>query len=142
MDAKVIVEALSAVVVIIAAALSYLFAKWKEREADWRKWKYEQYKDFILSLSGIVGSDRTEEGEIYFARACNTLHLIGATDVLRALHAFQNEIRSSNPRCNPDLADQLLTNLVWEIRRDLGISTSSDFNEFAVQLWCSGTKPH
>jgi hypothetical protein len=142
MDAKVILEAAAAASAIVVAALSYWFAKWKEREADWRKWKYEQYKDFILSLSGIAGSDHSDEGVKHFARASNTMHLIGSTGVLDALHAFQEEIRSTNPHQNPALADQLLSKLVWEIRHDLGISTISDSDEFTVRLWSSGTKTH
>lgn len=42
MTALIIVEVIASSAAVMVAALSYLFTKMKEREADWRKWKYEQ----------------------------------------------------------------------------------------------------
>jgi hypothetical protein len=76
-----------------------------------------------------------------FAKACNTLHLIGSKGVLDALHAYQDEARSSNP--NPSAAKEaaLLSKLVWEVRKDIEIPGTPQESEFSVQLWCSGTNP-
>src|ERR1700736_2130953 len=51
----------SGVVSIIGAALSFHFANGKGRKADWRKVKWEQYREFMTALSS-VGSDATQKG--------------------------------------------------------------------------------
>ncbi len=141
MNTSLIVEAIAGAVAVIVAALSYLFTKTKEREADWRKWKYEQYKEFMVSISGIVAGDSTPEGNRAFAKACNTLHLIGSKGVLDALHAYQDEARFSNPNHLAAKEAALLSRLVWEVRKDVEIPGTPQASEFSVDLWCSGTNP-
>ena len=141
MDTSVIVAVISTAAGVTVAALSYYFSKKKEREADWRKYKFEQYKEFMVSISGIVAGDATPEGNRIFAKASNTLHLIGSKGVLDALHAFQDETRSSNPNRSLGKADDLLSKLVWEIRKDLEIPGTPHEPEFTVKLWSSGTTP-
>ncbi len=141
MNTPVFVEAIAGAVAVIAAALSYLFTKMKEREAGWRKWKYEQYKEFMLSISGIVAGDSTPEGNRVFAKACNTLHLIGSKGVLDALHAYQDEAKFSNPNHSAAKESALLSRLVWEVRKDVEIPGTPQASEFSVHLWCSGTNP-
>lgn len=121
MNTSVVVEAIAGAVAVIVAALSYLFTKMKEREADWRKWKYEQYKEFVASLSGIVVGDSTPEGQRIFTQACNTLNLIGSAGVLAALRAFRYETGPSNPHKSLAKHDELLSRLIWEIRQDVDI---------------------
>jgi hypothetical protein len=58
MDTSVSVAAISAAAGVIVAAVSFYLTKKKEREADWRKYKYEQYKEFMISISGIVVGTR------------------------------------------------------------------------------------
>jgi len=89
MGSSLAVSVIAASSAVVVAALSYLFTKAKEREADWRKWKYEQYKQFVASISGITGTDSTPEGNQVFAEACNTLHLIGSKGVIDSMHAFR-----------------------------------------------------
>ena len=141
MSTAVIVSVISAAAGVMAAALSFYLTKKKEREADWRKYKYEQYKEFMVSISGIVAGDSTPEGNRIFAKACNTLHLIGSKGVLNALHAYQDEVASSNPKHSAARQATLLSKLVWEIRRDIEIPGTPQASEFSVNLWCSGTNP-
>jgi hypothetical protein len=138
MDTSVIVAVISTTAAVTVAALSFYFSKKKDREADWRKYKYEQYKEFLVSVSGTVGTDSTPEGNRSFAKACNTLHLIGTKGVLVALHAYQDEIRVSNPNHSVELHDALLSKLIWEIRKDLEIPGTPGKSDFSVHLWCSG----
>ncbi len=141
MNSAVVVEVIASAAAVVVAALSYLFTKMKEREADWRKWKYEQYKEFVVSISGIVAGDSTPEGNRVFAKACNTLHLIGSKSVLDALHAYQDEARFSNPNHSAAKEAVLLSRLVWEVRKDVEIPGTPQASEFSVHLWCSGTNP-
>ena len=141
METSVVVSVIAAASGVIVAAVSFYLTKKKEREADWRKYKYEQYKEFVVSISGIVAGDSTPEGNRVFAKACNTLHLIGSKGVLDALHAYQDKARFSNPNHSAEKESALLSKLVWEVRRDIEIPGTPRASEFTVQLWCSGTNP-
>jgi hypothetical protein len=68
MDTSVVVSVIAAASGVVVAAVSFYLTKKKEREADWRKYKYEQYKEFMVSISGIVAGDSTPEGNRIFAR--------------------------------------------------------------------------
>jgi hypothetical protein len=61
--------------------------------------------------------------------------------VIDALHAYQEEVRISNPSHSVVEHDVRLSKLVWEIRKDVGIPGTPDAAEFSVHLWCSGTNP-
>ncbi|MGD0094983.1 MAG: hypothetical protein ABSB60_00715 [Terracidiphilus sp.] len=141
MDTTIVVSVIAAASGVIVAAVSFLLTKKREREADWRKYKYEQYKEFVVSISGIVAGDSTPEGNRAFARACNTLHLIGSKGVLVALHAYQDEVAPSNPSHSATKESAMLSKLVWEVRKDIEIPGTRQSSDFSVQLWCSGTNP-
>lgn len=140
MDTPVVVAVISAAAAILVSAFSFYLTKSKERQADWQRYKFEMYKDFVQSLSGIVGTDSTPEGSRRFAAACNTLHLIGSPGVLTALHCFQDEIRVSNTNRDDNRHDQLLSVLEWEIRSDLRIPNNPPLGQFKARLWCSGVQ--
>lgn len=138
MDTPISIAVISAAAAIVVPAISFYFTKRKERQADWQKYKFGQYRDFLISLSGIVGTDSTPEGNRRFAMACNTLHLLASPRVLTALHEFQDEIRVSNPNRSDEKHDAMLSRLVWEIRNDLKMPQTGDRNTFKARLWCSG----
>ncbi len=138
METLVIVAIICAAATIAASAISFYLTKSKERQADWQRYKFELYKELVLSFSGIVGTDSTPEGDRRFAAACNTLHLIASNTVLDALHDFQDEIRVSNQNRNADRHDVLLSRLEWEIREDLRIPHNPPLAQFKARLWCSG----
>jgi hypothetical protein len=139
MDTSIIVASISASASICVAAITFWLTKRKEREAEVRKQKLEHYKDLISSFSDIVGSDSTPEGQKLFARACNNLSLIASQEVLTALHAFQHEIRKSNPEPSIERHDALLKKLMLSIRSDLGLAKKDDSEILNFHLWCSGT---
>lgn len=141
MTATAFVSLITAAMSVITVAVSYLFTKKKERDADLRRYKYEQYKEFLVSLSGIVGSDSTPEGNRIFAKTCNNLHLIGSKGVLDALHAYQDVISPSSPNKSPAIEETRLSKLIWEIRQDVEIPGTPVAPDFNVHLWCSGTNP-
>jgi hypothetical protein len=62
--------------------------------------------------------------------------------VIEALREFQDEILVSNPDKNLERHDRLMSQLFYEIRRDLGISPTDDAKGFRVGLWASGVKPN
>jgi len=123
---------------IAACCAAYVFAKWREREAEWRKDKREYYKAFVASLSGTVEGDDTPEGMLAFNRATNDLSLIAPQRVIEALIAFRKETSISNPDRRQDRHDQLLSRLLYEMRKDLALSPKDDEKTFRVVLWASG----
>ncbi|MFZ1934200.1 MAG: hypothetical protein WCB27_26075 [Thermoguttaceae bacterium] len=123
---------------VIAAGATYLFTKWREREAEWRKDKREYYKAFMASCSANVEGDSTPEGKLAFNRATNDLSLIAPQRVIEALIAYREETSISNPDRRQDRHDQLLSRLLYEMRRDLAMSPKDDEDTFRVILWASG----
>ena len=138
MSTPVIVAIISAAAAIIVPAISFYLTKSKERQADWQRYKFEMYKEFIESLNGIVGTDWSPDGVKRFAAACNTLHLIASKIVIDALQEFQHETRSSNTDRDSERHDQLLSRLVWEIRNDLRMPGTLSIDQFKMRLWTSG----
>ena len=45
---------ISACAAIGAVIVTYILTKRREHEADWRKFKFFQYQEFVLALPGIV----------------------------------------------------------------------------------------
>jgi hypothetical protein len=136
MDTSVIVAVISTAAGVTVAALSYYFSKKKEREADWRKYKFEQYKEFMVSMSGNLARDSTPDSRRSFYMACNALHLIGSKGVLLSLHSFLAV--AGSPGLSEAAHDALLSKLIWEIRQDVGIPGNPDASEFSAKLWSSG----
>jgi hypothetical protein len=137
MDTSVVVSVIAATSGVMVTAISYYLTKKKEREADWRKYKFEQYKEFLVAISGSLGSNSTPDGRRSFSSACNALHLIGSKGVLLALHSLLDA--TENPSLSKAAHDALLSKLVWEIRQDVGIPGTSDESEFSARLWSTGT---
>lgn len=128
---------ISAFAAIVASAAAIFLTKQKEREAQWRSKKLAYYEEFFEAVSGNVGA-AAAPAKIRFANSVNNLHLIGSANVIRALHAFTDEIAESNTLCTTkEKHDQLWSALVWEIRSDLG-DPPGDRSTFAARLWASG----
>ena len=139
MDTPIVAALISAAaVVVVAPAISYYLTKKKERDADWQMYKFEQYREFVTALGGIVGADATPEGTRRFAVLFNTLHLSASHDVITALHEYHDEIRDSNTKKSPDRLQTLVSKLIWAIRRDLDIRGTPRAGKFVARLLSSG----
>jgi hypothetical protein len=57
MDTPVTIAIISAAAAIVVPAVSFYLTKSKERQADWQRYKFELYKEFVQSQSGIVIGD-------------------------------------------------------------------------------------
>jgi hypothetical protein len=141
MVAEVATSVIAAAGAVVLAGASYWFTKKREREAELRKEKLEHYKDFVSSLSGIISGESTAEGQRAFSRACNRLNLVAPQGVLEALQAFQQEIKVSNKGRSNSRHDQLMSELFFQIRKDLGVSPVDDPSTFRVGLWAAGVPP-
>lgn len=135
MDTSVTVSMISGAAGISIAAVTYFLAKKKEREADWRKYKFEQYKEFLTALSRMIGQIQTPEDQRCFAEACNTLYLIGTNGVLEALQNYRDTIMPSRGGQSDMEHNRRLSLLIWEIRKDVGIPGTPDASNFTARLW-------
>ena len=122
---------------VLVAAATYWLTKKQERNAELRKEKLEHYKTFIASLSGILEKESSPEGQKAFALACNNMLLFAPQAVLEALRSFQEETRTSNPNRQNDRHDELLSNLLLEIRKDLRVRPKDEAKIFKAWLWSS-----
>jgi hypothetical protein len=134
----VVVSIIAAASSVIVAAGSFYLTKKKEREADWRKYKFEQYKEFLVSMSGSLTRDSTPDSRRRFYTAGNALNLIGSNGVILSLHSFLAV--AGKPGLSEADHDALLSKLIWEIRQDVGIPGTPDASEFSAHLWSPGPK--
>lgn len=123
---------------IIVAVVTYWFTKKREREAELRKERFEHYKEFIASLSGIIVGESSSEGQRRFSLACNKLNLIAPLTVVKALYVFQNESQASNQHKSQQKHDEAMSRLLYEMRKDLGVVTPSRKNQVLFRLWSAG----
>lgn len=129
---------ISALAAIIASAGAIVLTKAKEREAAWRAKKLAYYEEFFGAASGIVGDATPPDAKVRFATAVNNLHLIASAEVIKALHAFTDEIAQSNAASmTKERHDLLWSRLVWQIRADLG-DPPGRADTFEARLWASG----
>jgi hypothetical protein len=138
MSNEIITSIVAASGAIVLAGATYWFTKKREREAELRKEKLDHYKDFVASLSGIVSGESTPEGQRAFARACNKLNLIAPQSVVKALQAFQQEIKISNAKKSDQRHDELMSKLFYEMRKDLQVTPKDKDASFVFGLWASG----
>jgi hypothetical protein len=126
---------------LVAAGTAYVFTKWREREAEWRREKRDHYKAFVAAISGITEGESTPSSQREFARACNNLNLVAPQRVIEAMREFREEISPRNAKKSQDRHDKLLSRLLYEMRGDLRISPRDDSRTFMVQVYSSGHPP-
>lgn len=124
----------------LAGVATLYLSKAAERESEWRKEKLRLYLNFVEALSGITDFEKSREGEVKFAKACNDLHALASANVIRALHAYQESMALSNKTSSPDDKQNALNLLVFEMRRDLKVKPKDKEAEFEMRLWTSGAE--
>lgn len=117
---------------IIRILVSHYLVRKKEIESDLRKQKLEYYKNFIRSLNGLLTED-DKAAQRNYAVAFNDLLLVSDPLVLKELKTYQER---TTPEANIDAKEyeRLLSALMYEMRRNLGINDDDDKQEFRVGL--------
>ena len=124
---------------IALAGASYWFTKKRERESELRKEKLEHYKELAACLSGTIHGESTPESQRAYSLIRNKLNLIAPYKVIKALQAYSEATSIRNPnRATGETHDKLLSELFYEIRRDLGMNPKDDPAIFKIGLWSSG----
>ena len=138
METGIIVAVIAAVASLLGAATGYWFSLWREQAGDWRKVKFEHYREFMTALQGVTGSDATPDGRKNFARSSTAIQLVASKQVVEALHALLSAVSESNPDRLREQHDQLVSKLVREIRSDLGVPCKQNPDNLPIRLWGSG----
>lgn len=126
MNATILVALIPAVAAVVGVALTYVFNKRREHEAEWRKLKLDHYKEYVAALSGIVGTRATDATHARYSDAFNALVLIAPPDVLQALYGFQRETSVGNPDWSFERHDAALAQVLRAIRRDVHPAAPDD----------------
>lgn len=138
MDSGITVAAISASTAIAVAAYSYYTTKGREREAEWRREKFAQYKEYLSALAATVGPQATGESKKRYAVAFNTVGMFAAQDVIRALHAYQEVTRLPADEIDLDEHDRRLSELVLAIRQDLRLKPADNKSAFSYKMIAPG----
>jgi hypothetical protein len=110
---------------VIVAVANYYFSIRREREADWRKLKFDRYQEFIIALSGVVQGRATRDAHLRYADAVNSISLVASFEVFLALHDFQQEISYLNQNRTQSQHDEQLNILIHKMRADIRPSRAS-----------------
>jgi len=100
-------------------SISSALTRRRKHLADWRKLNLAQYQEFVLALSRIVEGRQTNEANLRFADAVNSMRLIASTPVLHAMEGFLKENSYLNTHRNPAEHDRLLNELFHVMRTDI-----------------------
>jgi len=128
--AVIISSLVSGCVSLGVVALSDTFGRKRDRDAEWRKVKLEQYREFTAALSGVVHHSADESSQRRFADAVNNMILIAPSQVLEALYAFQDEISFKNTRRDPARYEKLFSDLSRQMRLDCHPTQPRDSEHF------------
>jgi hypothetical protein len=119
--------------------MTYIFMKQRERDADCRKMKLEQYREYIVALSGFVEGRDTPDGHTRYVDAVNSMTLVASTKVLRALYQYTSYTSSRGLDETPDTHDRVLSDLINALRDDVMPGSGADT---AVRYHLITVPPH
>jgi hypothetical protein len=133
MNQTLIVALVGLIGSVVAAALSYVFTKRQQLETQWRDSKLTHYRALLQAISDLAVDNSDADAHRRFASAINTIALGGPQAVVDALLAYHGGIASSQngPR---ERHDQLLTQLVLAVRRDLDMRPKDNPGTFFYRL--------
>ncbi|MDQ7058817.1 MAG: hypothetical protein Q9N62_10485 [Ghiorsea sp.] len=139
MDTTIIVAIIAIAGSFIVAVITYALNVSKELEAELRKEKLTYYKDFVESLSGVLEGEDTTEGHQLHSKAANNLLLFAPQNVLTAVEEYKILIATTTKRDEVFMTEHnhLLSNLMYQIRKDIEIDPEDNPDTFCINLWAS-----
>lgn len=138
MEATLTKAIFSLIGVILAPSVAYIWTKRREHIARLREEKLYYYKDFVSCLSGVIANESSPQEQKDFSKSCNNLNLVAPLSVINAVQHFLNQIKTSNANICIEKHDEALTQLLFEIRKDLGIKPEEHSKDFRFRIWSSG----
>jgi hypothetical protein len=118
MDGTIFTALVSGAVALGVVALTNFYGKKRDHEADWRKMKLEQYKEYVAALSGTVHHPYDSVVQRRYSDAVNSMGLVAPPKVLTALYGLLDETSFSNRNRTAQKYDSLLSSLMRAMRED------------------------
>jgi hypothetical protein len=135
MDNSVLVTIITTSGSIIAASTAYFLTKRMQTRTEWQHEKMNHYKVLLSAISDLAndGADQIAASD-KFALASNTICLVAPQSVIDALMNFHDEVKASNENKTLEKHDFLLKQLLFAIRKDIGLSAKDDTKNFNYHL--------
>jgi len=134
METAVIVAVITVGGSALVAAVTFLLNSRQTRRDELQQRKLESYTELLSALSDLAVTGLDEHTNRRYATAVNTIGLTAPQYVIEALLAFADEIRVSNRNRSPERHDQLLSALIFQMRRSLEPPFSDDVTSFGFRL--------
>jgi hypothetical protein len=134
MNTGVEVAIISAAASIIVAAVSWVVTARQKRADELRKLKMERYSELLASISDLVVYELNEKTQARYSSAFNTIALTAPQPLIKALFEFQDHIHVSNKNRSHERHDELLSKLLFEMRRSLELPFQDDPEDFHLRL--------
>jgi hypothetical protein len=133
-DTSVVVAVIAPSAGLFASALLFFLNKRKERESEWRSVRIEQYRALVTAMSEVVGPSPPGDARRRLAMSANHVGLFASSEVLGYLTTLLDAVQKG------DLAqhDEMLTDLMIAIRRDLGVPGGTGTKKVKFRLWAAG----
>lgn len=122
-----------AIIAAAASAITFFLTRMKEREAEWRKLRVEQYRELVTAMSEVAGGP-TPENTRRLALAANQVGLLASPDVLRHQTRLLDAVATSRTENH----DEILTSLMHAIRADLKVPGATQQSGINFKLWAAG----
>jgi hypothetical protein len=129
---QILVASVPQFLILFGSVWVYKNTKRDQLDREWRDAKLNHYRVLISSLSDMA-QGKLEGGE-KFAFAVNTIALAGSQAVVERLLALHDEVLLPNPNKSKALVNDLLTRLMLEIRKDIGLSQPDDPKTFTFHM--------
>ena len=94
----------------------------------------ERYSELLASISDLVVYELNEKTQARYSSAFNTIALTAPLAVIKALSEFQDHTHVSNKNPSRQRHDELLSKLVFEMRRSLELPFQDDLEDFHLRL--------
>ncbi len=126
--------------VIVTQALTYFFSKKHDHEADWRKKKLEHYIEYIAAFSRVIG-ERSQLAQQRHVDALNSLALVAPPNVLTALKALQDGLKSQDFRSDILKWGPVRSELLRAMRKDCHPKPPKDNLDFVFEAYIAELSP-
>ena len=133
METPIIVAIIAAAASAIASAITFFLTRKKEREAEWRKLRVEQYRELITAMSEVAG-EATPRNNQRLALAANQVGLLASSEVLR----YQTMLLDAVATGRLEDHDNILTSLMHAIRMDLQVPDAEQQSGISFKIWAAG----
>ena len=126
--------ALAIVFTAVVGAFAYWYQKWLDRKASLLELRRKKYVEFMNALVG-VGGKTTPEALMAYNKARAALIVCASDHVVVCVGKFSNYMANTpTAERNPDQYKSLITEMVFQMRRDCFEKSKLDLSQLKTML--------